>query len=67
MCVAVISQKHKLVGKSIGFAHEYCQAENLECRVIVNDEKHFVITHDYHPDRLNLEVKEGIVIKITNG
>lgn len=43
------------------------QLKDKEYRIISIDDKHFIITRDYNPERLNLVIDNHIVVRVTRG
>jgi hypothetical protein len=43
------------------------RAAGRAVRVIARDDEHFPVTLDYNADRLNLQVRKGVVVAITSG
>lgn len=41
--------------------------ENKEYRIVRIDGKGLIITCDFHPDRLNLEIENNIVVNVYGG
>jgi hypothetical protein len=37
---------------------------NLNVRVILKDDEPQVVTEDINPDRINVEVKNGVIVKV---
>ena len=56
-----------IIGKSLPEARQYCQQNNIENRVVEENGKHYIITHDLHPERLNFVVVSGRVVQISMG
>ena len=41
--------------------------ENKDFRIVIIDGKGLMITCDFHPDRLNLEIENNIVVNVYGG
>jgi nitrate reductase beta subunit len=57
----------KIENKLIGMTYEQAKQEYQYIRIIQKDEQRFVVTQDYKPNRLNLILKNNIVITVTRG
>ena len=55
------------VGLPIAEAQELADANLLEWRITREDEEFFAVTADYKPGRLNLELDDGVVSRVTLG
>lgn len=56
-----------LIGKHITSANFTIKENKLESRVVMENNKPLIVTHDFHPERLNLEIENDIVTNITLG
>jgi len=36
-------------------------------RIVQNNEKNFIVTRDFKPERLNLTLENNIIVKVTTG
>jgi rRNA processing protein Krr1/Pno1 len=52
-----------LIGKTKEEAQEICEKAGYECRLTQEDESIYVITMDLRSDRINIVVKNNIVIE----
>lgn len=43
------------------------RAAGRAVRIVVRDDQHFPVTLDYNAERLNLQVRKGVVVAITTG
>lgn len=57
----------KLVGLEQGMVKACLNANNVDYRIVREDDKHAVITMDLRFDRLNLEIDKGIVTRLDIG
>jgi len=55
----------ELVGQTLEFAQK--EFKDRYYRIVKIDGKDMMITCDFKPDRLNLEIEKGIIVKVTNG
>jgi hypothetical protein len=53
-----------LVGKSVAEADRICADNGLTLRVVREDEIEYGVTMDYKTDRVNIVVKNGIVVAV---
>lgn len=56
-----------LPGKTKKEAIDLCKQGGYLPRITKEDENHFVVTHDFRFDRINLEIEKGIVTKANLG
>jgi len=56
---------NSLVGQTLEFAQK--ELKDREFRITRIDNKPLMITCDFHPDRLNLQIEKGIIVKVTEG
>lgn len=56
-----------IVGKKKVDAVRLIEGKGLCCRITSEDGKYFVMTADFHPDRFNLDVKDGVVVNAALG
>lgn len=56
-----------LIGFESELVLEKCEKMGLDARVSKEDGKYMMLTADFNPKRLNLEVENGIVVKVTTG
>ncbi len=56
-----------LVGKTLEEAEIECEKSNVIFRITSIDGSYFMVTRDYCPERLNFDIKDGIVIKANFG
>jgi hypothetical protein len=52
-----------LIGKSLKQAEKIAQAQNLLLRITKNDDEYIVCSCEYRSDRINIELKDGKVVK----
>lgn len=55
----------ELIGQTLDSARK--KLENKEYRIVRNNGRAYMITTDFHPDRLNLEIENNIVVNIYGG
>ncbi len=55
------------LGLTIGEAQELAEADTLDWRVTRDGDEFFAVTEDYRPDRLNFELDEGVITRVTLG
>ena len=56
-----------LIGKNITEAIDVCIANDFKCRVIRENSINYIITADFSPDRVNLEIDKNFVTSAHNG
>lgn len=59
--------EHDVIGMEKYMAIVKIEDANLVARIIAEDGEHFIVTMDYNPSRLNLEIVDGKVIEATRG
>ncbi len=64
---AHIFKKSSIVGLELEYAEDILEERNIIYRVVMIDNVPFMLTADYKPERLNLYIEDGKVVKITNG
>ncbi len=57
--------KQNLVGQTLNSAQK--ELEDVDYRIVKIDSKAMTITDDFKPDRLNLEIKNGIITNVYEG
>ena len=61
----------ELIGQTLEEARTSLSArkklENKDFRIVIIDGKGLMITCDFHPDRLNLEIENNIVVNVYGG
>ncbi len=55
------------VGLTVGEAQEIAEMNIIDWRVTREDGEFFAVTEDYRPDRLNFEVDDGLISRVTLG
>lgn len=56
-----------LLGMTEDEAVKALEIENLEARIVRRDDEYFVGIMDYRLDRVNLEIEDGVVVKVVAG
>ena len=56
-----------IVGKPLDEAIVMCQEKDLQSRVVMEDGRAYIVTHDFVPHRFNFVVEKGIVTDATFG
>lgn len=56
--------KDNYIGLSLEEAKKLADERGLLSRVMRLDKENFVLTCDYYPDRVNLEIDEGVVTNV---
>jgi len=54
-----------LIGQTLDFAEK--ELKNRIFRIVKIDGKGMMITHDFMPDRLNLEIENNIIVNVYEG
>ena len=57
-----MSKEELLIGKNLEEATEILR--NCKWRIVQEDDKDYIITHDLHFDRYNLYIEKGIIKKV---
>lgn len=57
----------ELIGMSKQDAIELAKARNVTMRIVVENGEHFMVTDDYWMNRLNIEIKDNKVVKVSRG
>ena len=55
------------IGLTIEEAQKLAGEQGTETRVVREDGKNYMVTMDFHPDRLNFGVDKGIITEVTTG
>lgn len=55
----------ELIGLDLDLARK--KLENKDFRIVRIDGKGLMITCDFHPDRLNLEIENNIIVNVYGG
>lgn len=63
----VIDIDKKLVGLTTKEAEHMCRTTMTPLRIVREDHKSYMITDDFRPDRINIEIDKGKVTKVTWG
>jgi len=53
--------------EGLSLCEDQQKLKDKEYRIISIDDKHFIITRDYNPERLNLVIENHIVVRVTRG
>lgn len=56
-----------LLGRNKDYVNLYCQTQNLLYRIVKEDRKIYVVTHDFKPERLNFTFTNNLLTNITYG
>lgn len=56
--------KDDYIGLSLEEAKKLADERGLLSRVMRTDKRNFVLTADYYPDRVNLEIDEGVITNV---
>lgn len=56
-----------LIGMTVEAAVDWLKTHNYKHRIVRQDERRFMVTMDYRPDRRNLTIENGIVTKVKRG
>lgn len=56
--------KDNYIGLSLEEAKKLADERGLLSRLMRLDERNFVLTADYYPDRVNFEIDEGVVTNV---
>lgn len=59
--------KNEYVGKTYKEAREYAEAGGFTTRIVEEDGKSFMVTHDVNGRRLNFRVMKDVVIDVFGG
>lgn len=62
-----VNNSTSLVGQKLEVVQPALEAANIRFRVIEKDGVPFAMTMDYLPDRLNLKIKDGVIIEVSKG
>ncbi len=55
------------VGLTIAEATEIAETNIIDWRIVREDDEFFAVTDDYRPDRLNFELDDGVITRVTLG
>jgi len=56
-----------IIGKTEKEVIEYLQVNNVNFRIVRNNLEYYIITCDYVPDRVNLEIDNDVITSYNNG
>lgn len=59
--------REQLVGKNMVEAKTLLESKDLRFRISRIDGEPQILTCDYRPDRLNLEITDGVIVGVTLG
>lgn len=59
--------RRTLLNKNLDDPKTQILLSQYEHRIIKNDDANFIVTHDYHPTRLNLSIRNNVIEEITFG
>jgi hypothetical protein len=55
-----------IIGKTEKEGIEYLQVNNVNFRIVRNNLEYYIITCDYVPDRVNLEIDNDVITSYNN-
>lgn len=58
---------NSLIGLSKAEAIDILKSNGSSYRISKQQGHYNIVTRDYHPERFNLEIEDGIVVKVTMG
>lgn len=62
-----MSDKYNIIGKSLREAAEVLNSAEISFRITRRDKTNYVVTRDYRPERVNLQLDDGKVTSYTCG